>query len=110
MDVFRTKHPNKKEYSFREGPIHVRLDRFYISDSLLPSVTRVSHTPCSVSDHYYVDLVIAPPDHDHLKYGPGYWKCNVSILSDPELIDNIYSVYNNELSVCHQRWRVVGVM
>ena len=47
-----------------------------------------------------MDLVIAPSDHDHLKYGPGYWKCNVSILSDPELIDNIYSVYNNELSQC----------
>ena len=96
-DVFRTKYPKKKEYSFRQGPIHVRLDRFYISDSLFQWVQKLSHTPCSVSDHYYVDLIFDQFSPDKHNYGPGYWKCNTSVLSDPELIREITYIYENEL-------------
>ena len=56
-DMFRIKYPKQCQFSYRKGPINVRLDRFYMYDSLLPCIKDIKHTPCSISDHYYVDLL-----------------------------------------------------
>ena len=92
-DSFRVKYSKKKQYSFRRGPIHVRLDRFCISDSLIPWLKDVTHTPCTMSDHYYVGLIFNEIVRNKEQFGPGYWKCNVSILSDPELYNEIQNIY-----------------
>ena len=98
-DAFRGRCPNRKEYSFREGPIHVRLDRFYISDTLMPWVDCVKHIPCTVSDHYYVGLYFKSFDLNKGLYGPGYWKANVSVFTMPAFITEITNLWNNQLSV-----------
>ena len=95
-DVFRVKHPKLQQYSYRWGPIHIRLDRFYMSDSLLPWVKKIQYTPCTVSDHYYVDFSLNEIIRNKHQFGPGYWKCNTSILSDPDLIADIVNVYEDE--------------
>ena len=95
-DVFRVKYPKQRQFSYRKGPIHVRLDRFYMSDSLLPWIKDIKYTPCSISDHYYVDFTLQEIIRNKNQYGPGYWKCNVSILSDPDLCLEIEHVYNTE--------------
>ena len=95
-DIFRTRYPKRKLFSFRKGPIHVRLDRFYISDTLIQWVKDIKYTPCTMSDHYYVDLLFNEITRDHNQYGPGYWKCNVSLLSDPELYKEIEDIYHLE--------------
>ena len=67
MDGFRGKYRRKVEFSFRMGPIHVRLDRFYLSKELIQWVDYIKHTPCTVSDHYYVNLVFKDIDFNYNK-------------------------------------------
>ena len=43
----------------------------YISDTLLKWVDKIHHTPCSVSDHYFVDVHFKDIDLQNFKYGPG---------------------------------------
>ena len=50
IDAFRSKWPNKKRYSWRQGAIHERLDRWYIPDHMIQWVDTVKYVPCSVSD------------------------------------------------------------
>ena len=45
VDACRRKFPKRKVYTW-----------FYISDTLLKWVDKIHHTPCSVSDHYFVDV------------------------------------------------------
>ena len=92
-DSFCTKYPKELQFSFCRGPIHVTLDIFHISDSLTPFIKEVRHTPCSVSDYYYVDLTFNEFHDNKRQFGPGYWKCNVSILSDPGLYKEIENEY-----------------
>ena len=66
----------------------------------MPAVRQIGHTPCSVSEYYHVDLTFDNISKDKETYGPGYWKCNASILSDPNLIEDINYIYNGDLSKC----------
>ena len=99
VDAFRRKFPKRKEYSHRQGPIHIRLDRFYISDTLLKWVDKIQHTPCSVSDHYFVDVYFKEFDLENFKYGPGYWMCNTNVLSDPQFVSDLEDLWYNTLAV-----------
>ena len=87
------------ENTWRQGPIHVRLDRFYISYTLLKWVDNIHHTPCSVSDHYFVDVYFKDIDLENFKYGPGYWKCNTSVLSDPQFVSDLEDLWYNTLAM-----------
>ena len=82
VDAFRKKFPKRKEYTWHQGPIHVRLDRFYFSDMLLKLVHKIHYIPCSVSDHYFVDVYFKDIDLENFKSEPGYWKCSTSVLSN----------------------------
>ena len=66
--------------------IHVRLDSFYILDTLLKWVDKIRHTPCFVWDLYFVDVYFKDIDLENFKYGPGYWMCNTCVLSDPQFV------------------------
>ena len=51
IDAYRHFHPNKKEYTFfRTSCAPSRLDRFYVSQEILPKVNSVQHV-ASLSDH-----------------------------------------------------------
>ena len=101
MDPFRAKYPARVAFthvSTRASHISVsaRLDRFYISKTLLPSVKDVFILPCVLSDHDYVILSLSiqspfPPR------GPGYWKLNASILDNPDTIASIEDLWYQEL-------------
>ena len=99
VDAFQKKFPKRKEYTWRRGPIHVRLDRFYMSDTLLKWVDKIHHTPCSVSDHYFVDVYFKDIDLENFKYGPGYWKCNTSVLSDLQFVSDLEDLWYNTLAM-----------
>ena len=83
FDAFRNLYPDKKEYSWQNSlnTISCRLDRFYLSESLLNNVCSVMHEPVnkSISDHYIVKMNMCLGDTET---GPGYWKCNSKILKD----------------------------
>ena len=46
--------------------------------------------------HYYVDFSLNEIIRNKHQFGPVYWKCNTSILSDPDLIADIVNVYEDE--------------
>lgn len=93
MDPFRHKHPTKFAFT-RMGPNQpqTRLDRFYISTSLLDKRVQIFHEPPILSDHGAVVLEL--PNALPSK-GPGYWKCNTSVLQDPHLKDDIEALWEN---------------
>ena len=57
----------------------------------------VTITPSTFSDHDYVDLDFKCFDPNSFQYGPGFWKCNVSILEDQQLINEITEVWQEHL-------------
>ena len=85
LDPFRFKHELIKEYSFYHSsqPIQARLDRFYITDTLGCEIDTIQHVPCPLSDHSFVTLKLNPPNSKTTQ-GPGYWKCNVKVLYNPD--------------------------
>ena len=89
VDAFRTEFSKRKEDTWRSGPIHVWLDMFYISDTLLKWIDKIHHSPCSVSDHYFLDGYFKDIDLENFRYEPGYWKCNISVLSDPQFVSDL---------------------
>ena len=97
FDPFRRKYPNKKENSWRRGPIHVRLDRWYLPDSMKSWVDNVSHLYCSASDHYYTILDFKGFDNESGRFGPGYWKQNTKVYDDPFFVLELTNLWENNL-------------
>jgi hypothetical protein len=85
VDCFRSKFPDKKEYTYRGGEVSTRLDRFYISSSLTPSLQDVRHILYPFSDHSAV--LINLNSFSHILFGKSYWKFNNSLLKDEDFID-----------------------
>lgn len=98
VEPFRKMYPNKKEYSFHMTGIHSRLDRFYISNDLFTLVKDVTINPSTFSDHDIVVLEFKPFNQASFEYGPGFWKCNVSVLQEPKLVHEITEVWQHVLS------------
>ena len=88
VDVFRKKHPQSKEYTYVStcNNVRSRLDRFYISSSLFSMVEMIINSPNPYSDHAMVSLKFKAFDEDSFSYGPGYWKCNTSILDNTAFV------------------------
>lgn len=86
VDVYRNLYKNQKVFTWSDSSdaIHCRLDRFYISKCLcsLLSDIEVFPVPWSISDHSLVEVSFKAFSSDTRQLGPGYWKCNTSVLSD----------------------------
>jgi exonuclease III len=78
--------------TWHSNSVHCRLDRFYISKSLLTSVRDCSihPTPSTISDHDLICIKLVP--ENSIQLGHGYWKCNNSIFSDVNFI-NAFNVF-----------------
>ena len=100
QDPFRTLYPRDMAFSHRQivsgGVSFSRLDRFYVSSAIVQEISLVSHKFCPHSDHFYVHMEtnIFP---NKCPSGPGYWKLNVSILEDPEVISSVEKLWTEEL-------------
>ena len=97
FDPFRHKFPNRKEHTWRGGPVHCRLDRWYLSESMKTWVKTVSHKVCTVSDHFYTILDFKSFDNNSGRFGPGYWKQNTRVFDDPLFVVELTSLWNNVL-------------
>ena len=95
-DVFRNFYPNKKEYTFfRTSCAPSRLDRFYVSQELLPRVHSVQHV-ASLSDHCGVLIEMSFQNLNRcgkIFSRQTYWKLNVSILQDEDFEENFISLW-----------------
>ena len=96
VDIFPKK--NLKAISFswssKDFSLASRLDRFYISSSLLQSVCANKCFPCPVSDHDFVDLFISLLNVSF--HGSGVWKFNCSLPSYDEFINDMTALITAE--------------
>ena len=96
MHIFRKK--NLKAISFtwssKDFSQASRLDRFYISFSLLQSFCGNKCFPCPLSDHDFADLFISPVNVS--LHGSGVWKFNCSLLSDDDFVNIITLLITTE--------------
>jgi exonuclease III len=87
VDPFRHFFPNSTAVTWHscDGKIHCRLDRFYVSKSLIDIISCPSIVPatCAVTDHDLVVFTLSA--RDPIPLGPGFWKLNNSVLSDSNL-------------------------
>ena len=96
VDVFRKQNPKALSFTWSNKDFSQasRLDRFYISSSLLQSVRGNKCFPCSLSDHDFVDLFISPANVS--LHGSGVWKFNCSLLSDNDFINTMTVLITSE--------------
>jgi exonuclease III len=94
VDVFRHKFPNQIQTTWDNGSVFCRLDRFYVSRPLLTNARDIEHSYCSFSDHKFVKLFLQIPDQPIL--GKSFWKCNVKVLKDQQLKDDLQALFQRE--------------
>lgn len=86
-DIFRKINPSKiiTTWHYAGKDIHCRLDRFYISKSLVDINISFNLIPFANSDH---DLFLMKiPNIKKGKFGPNFWKFNNELLKDQSFID-----------------------
>ena len=89
VDVWITRHPNKKRYSWENGSgkIKCRLDFWLISKQLLTLVTETDISAYYDSDHSPVIISLTP--EDQVPRGPVFWKFNNSLLENQEFFTKL---------------------
>jgi len=104
-DVWRKLNKNKKQYTWRQVDtvnetrnVAVRLDRWYISPSLMGNVEKCYIVPnTAISDHLPVMLKLC--NLNKVKRGKGVWKLNNSLLKCNE--------FCNEVSRFWEGWQIL---
>ena len=96
VDILRKQNPKPISFTWSNKDFSQasRLDRFYISSSLLQSVRGNKCFPCSLSDHDFVNLFISPVNVS--LHGSGVWKFNCSLLSDNDFINTMTVLITSE--------------
>ena len=106
QDVWRTQHPNVKEFTFRRKnqPISRRLDYIFLGNETVNIAQSSDIIDMPLSDHRGVLVHLST---EKIKYGPNYWKMNDSLLKDDlyvsqvnEIIENTINENRNILNVC----------
>ena len=92
-DAFR-KISNSKVYTWGNGKIFSRLDRFYISNGLINFIENVEYLPSFESDHDIVQLKLGNL-FSKFRKGPGYCHCNVKVLDDKNLQEDMGKLWDN---------------
>src|SRR5271165_3478403 len=87
VDVYRLKYPSTPAFTWNARQTFSRIDRIFVSKSLYSCVFNAAIKPVSFSDHSWLEVDMA--DNKTKITGPGFWKCNVSILQDPDLVEDI---------------------
>ncbi len=84
QDAFRCLHPQAREFTHTatNNASSARIDRWFISDSLLPDFSAASVTDIILSDHYEVAVSVSPANAP--PRGPGLWSMPPAISSHLE--------------------------
>ena len=82
-DIWRTKNKRTRQFTWfnSNASIACRLDKFLISKDLVDLTRLCDIQPCHFSDHDFVNLTL--DTRTFWNRGPGVWRLNTSILSDP---------------------------
>ena len=103
-DVWRIRNPEKRRYSwyrhskFQKGICASRIDFALISEGLADMIHDTFYMTGVESDHSAFFLGVDPCPSER---GPGYWKLNVSLLSNAEYLSAINSLLD-EKELCYE--------
>ena len=95
-DVWRTNHPDRKEYTWsKPTPFTARIIDYIFCDTSLTKITNSSIEGFSHSDHKLVKVKI---NMNSFRRGPGYWKFNSSLLSEADVVAEANNFIDAHLS------------
>ncbi|XP_071982368.1 receptor expression-enhancing protein 1 isoform X1 [Engystomops pustulosus] len=91
-DVWRSKHPQEREYSFYSS-VHKsfsRIDLAFVSPDMMQHVDQVSYCPRSASDHsaLLISLLIGPPSDSRL------WRLHPAWLLSPAVQSTVRAAHS----------------
>src|SRR5277367_4031284 len=89
LDIWRLRHPNLREYTWARNGVHCRLDRFYISQTIIPQVLDCTIETNPFSDHKNINLELQIDGDIRDKI----WKCNSELFPIAE--NDILNEINN---------------
>ena len=94
IDTFREKYGEEKSFTWTSwnGEKKARLDMCLTSQSFNPYITDFVLLPYYKSDHRPIMTTV---DFDAFTRGKGYWKCNNSLLKDPQYVNKIKDTIKN---------------
>lgn len=87
VDVYRSRHPGRRAYTYVHSQRASRLDRYYASSTLLPHVAFCSVRGRTFSDHRPVSLSLVAllPS----AFGAGLRRVRLAFLSNPSLVQQL---------------------
>ena len=80
---------NKRQFTFSRDGKSSRIDRFYVSESLLHAMRSEIVAGDLLADHSPVLI-----EFKVYKKGPGMWRLNTSLLDDPTFRDDLRKTIN----------------
>ena len=94
VDVWRCIHPQVKSFTWTrpDGSFLSRIDLIGVPSTWSCFAVSCDILACPHSDHCAVALSINIPSP--AKLGPGFWKLNLSILTDPEYVECIHNFWS----------------
>ena len=95
VDIWRNMNPDLKMFTWKSNsnpPIFCRLDYFLITKTLKTCIESSDITHGYRTDHSMVSIVL---NNNYEKPGKGFWKLNVSLLSDPDYIKMVKKTIEN---------------
>lgn len=98
IDCFRSKYPDREEYTWRGRDVACRLDRFYVSSAIITSIKDIRHIMYGNSDHCFISLELST--FSHVKMGKPYWKFNSSLISDLDYVDYMSIYLKRQVDCC----------
>lgn len=84
VDAWQIRNPQQRTYTFRRGTYSSRLDYFLTSPQLADSSCKANAVPLTCSDHSLVTIQFKCDSN--LEQGPGFWRFNTDLLTDPSFI------------------------
>ena len=101
IDIWRTKNPYNKRYTWRRSnPLtQARLDYWLISIALTYNVTKCDIKPTIKSDHSIISLTLLR--NTNKKKGPGLWKFNAALLQNNEYVEML----KNKLTFWNSKYK-----
>ena len=84
-DIWRDLHPEERRFTWRQKnpAMQRRLDFFLISQGLSSNITEADIFPGYRTDHSLIVISVSLNENPR---GPGYWKLNISFLTEIEYI------------------------
>lgn len=92
-DIFRNNFPEDKIFTWHNKTkgISTRLDYWFISDKLLNRINKCEVNPGLFTDHDLVQFLLQSKEPSEQR-GPGYWKFNVSFLSNSDYVSKVKNI------------------